>query len=55
MTEKRARIPLDDNGYDYQASFSQIHCFFKKVVTDGPIDRPTDGGTDPHIEMRGRI
>ena len=23
--------------------------------TDGPSDRPTDGRTDPLIEMRGRI
>ena len=23
--------------------------------TDGPTDRPTDGRTDPFIEMKGRI
>ena len=44
---------------DYRAHFTQIHCL-KTVVTDGwtngRTDQQTDdGGTDPHIEMHGRI
>ena len=28
---------------------------FSLMLTDPRTDGPTDGGTDPHIEMRGRI
>ena len=39
-------------------SFSEImtlRLFFANAGRDRRTDRPTDGRTDPHIEMRGRI
>ena len=45
-------LGLPDDIHEEKPSFLQ---FKKKRITHGPTDRPTDGRTDPLIEMRGRI
>ena len=39
----------------YGEKYSFLSLFTKALPTDGPMDRRTDGWTQPHIKMRGRI
>ena len=48
----------EENENKFGHAKRQMHALSRiqeKRVTDGPTDRPTDGRTDPVIEMRGRI
>ena len=46
-------LGLPDDIHEEKASFLQSEK--NALPTDGPTNRPTDGRTDPLIEMRGRI